>query len=107
MSEKAEEATAQQKARLAAAQLAEDFRECFGIGRSRSRGQKAVLDHLKKCAGGSGSAYRPDGSHDGISIVVAGIHRDGARSVLEVIDFQLERSLKTSTATTTKPQVRK
>ena len=76
------------EARLRSARLAADFATVFGVGSKRTSAQASVLDHLYKCAGEDGNSYQ-FGKTDGLSAIGAGIHRDGARSVLRVIDRQL------------------
>jgi hypothetical protein len=85
---------AQAEARAAALALANDFKEVFGIPRSRSEAQDRVLAHLREKAGGPGSAFRPQGEGDGVKILIAGIQRDGARSVMDVIQYQLDQATK-------------
>jgi hypothetical protein len=104
---KADAAAAQAEARAQALSLANDFREVFEIPRRRSDAQDRVLAHLRACSGGQGSAFRPQGEGDGIKILVAGIQRDGARSIIDVIEFQVEKSMKAPRPPRAKPSVRK
>ena len=83
------------KARAEAVQLAGYFAEVFGHPRVRTAAQKQILSHLAKCAGGgeeSANSYRFEEARDGISIIAAGIHRDGARSILRVIERQVAKA---------------
>lgn len=98
---------AQAEAKAQALSLANDFREVFEIPRRRSDAQDRVLAHLSACAGGQGSAFRPQGEGDGLKILVAGIQRDGARSILDVINYQVEKSMKSPKPPKAKPSVRK
>lgn len=98
---------AQREAQIRAASLAADYKEVFGLERTRSDPQRRVLADLKRAAGGDGCAYRKEGATDGISLIVAGIARDAARSLLNVIDFQLERAQRPSQKKLVKPSVKK
>lgn len=103
----AEAKAAQDQVRAAALALANDFKEVFGIPRSRSEAQDRVLAHLRASAGGPGSAFRPQGEGDGIKILVAGIQRDGARSILDVIDYQLDKATRKPTPAKARPKVKR
>lgn len=102
-----EQKEAQAQARAVALSLANDFKEVFGIPRRRSDAQDRVLAHLRASAGGPGSAFRPQGEGDGLKILVAGIQRDGARSILDVIEFQIEKAQKAPRPTKVKPSVKR
>ena len=80
---------AQAQARAKSALLASAFEDVFGQPRGRSSAQKAVIGHLEVCAGDDQNSYRFNDSMDGMSRIAAGIHRDGAKSILRVIDRQL------------------
>ena len=88
----AEAKAAQAEARARDLSLANDFKEVFGTPRLRSEAQARVLAHLREKAGGLGSAFRPQGEGDGVKILLAGIQRDGARSVVDLIDYQMEKA---------------
>lgn len=103
----ADQKAAQAEARAQALALANDFREVFGVPRRRSDSQERVLAHLREKAGGPGSAFRPQGEGDGLKILLAGIQRDGARSVLDVIDYQLDKASKGTKTPKPAPKVRK
>jgi len=103
----ADQKAAQAEARAQALALANDFKEVFGTPRRRSDAQDRVLAHLRQQAGGPGSAFRPQGEGDGIKILVAGIQRDGARSVLDVIDYQVEKSMKAPRPKQVAPRVKR
>lgn len=80
------EALAQAHAR--ARQLADDFAAVFGQPGKRSERQERIVAHLAaSCADGS-NAFQFGGSHDGITQIAAGIHRDGAHSILRIIERQ-------------------
>lgn len=79
-----------EKATAKRIQLAQCFTEVFGLSSKRNAAQKMVLAHLEACAGDDGNSYRFNEAKDGISLVAAGIHRDGAKSILRIIDRQLE-----------------
>lgn len=87
-------AEALKEARLKAVRLAQSFADVFGIPKKRSAAQALVLDHLAMCAGEGGNSYRFNEAKDGIAIIGAGIHRDGAQSMLRVIQRQIDISLK-------------
>lgn len=82
-------AEAQQKARIERQDTARAFAEVFGLPRRRTAAQLKVIGHLAVCAGDDGNAYRFNEAKDGIALVAAGIHRDGAKSVLRVIERQI------------------
>ena len=81
------EAVAQ--ARAKAERLATSFEAVFGQPKKRTAEQQAVLGHLEVCAGDDQNAYRFSDARDGISLIAAGIHRDGAKSLLRIIERQL------------------
>lgn len=79
-----------QQIRAKAQQLATAFQTVFGQpGPKRSLSQRIVLEHLAVCAGDDANSYRFNDAKDGIALIAAGLHRDGARSLLRVIDRQL------------------
>ena len=79
----------QQQARAKAQRLASAFAQVFGQPRGRTDAQKRVLEHLAACAGDDGNSYRFNEAKDGLALIGAGIHRDGARSILRIIERQL------------------
>lgn len=82
------EAVLQAQAR--ATRLAAAFAEVFGQPKSRTPAQQSVLAHLALCAGDDGNSYRFHEARDGLALVAAGIHRDGAKSLILVINRQVE-----------------
>lgn len=78
------------QARAKALRLANAFVAVFGKGARRSEEQRLVLGHLATCAGDEQNAYRFNESRDGVSLIAAGIHRDGAQSILRVIERQIQ-----------------
>ena len=80
------DAVAQAKARTQ--RIANAFVAVFGKGDGRSAEQKLVLEHLETCAGDDGNSYRFNDARDGVALIAAGIHRDGARSILRIIERQ-------------------
>jgi len=74
--------------------IANSFAQLFGIPGKRSEAQTVVLNHLQKCAGDDGNSYRFGDAKDGIALIAAGIHRDGAQSLLKVIHRQVDLSQK-------------
>lgn len=77
------------QARARGQRLANAFAEVFGQPRGRTAQQRLVFEHLEACAGGDGNDYRLNDARDGIKVIVAGIHIDGAKSVLRIIGRQL------------------
>jgi len=85
---KESEAVAQ--ARAKAQRLALSFQAVYGQpGPKRSEAQRSVLEHLAVCAGDDANSYRFNEAKDGVALIAAGIHRDGAKSILRVIERQL------------------
>lgn len=99
------EATLQ--ARAKAQRLASAFQEVFGYPTKRTSSQRLVLAHLALCAGDDSNSYRFNDAMDGVSRIAAGIHRDGARSLLRIIDRQLEIASKPTEASKPKPKVKR
>jgi hypothetical protein len=62
----------------------------FGSPAKRSEAQKLVLSHLAICAADDGNSYRFNEAKDGVALIAAGLHRDGARSILRVIERQVD-----------------
>ena len=80
--------------RVEQGRIANAFAQVFGHDGTRSEAQSIVLEHLEKCSGDDGNSYRFNEVKDGIALIAAGIHRDGAKSVLKIIHRQLDLSLK-------------
>ncbi len=78
-----------EQARSAKLQLSGFFAEVFGQPGKRTMAQKTVIEHLSTCAADDGNSYRFNDAKDGVALIAAGIHRDGARSLLRIIDRQL------------------
>lgn len=78
-----------QQARAKAQRIADAFEAVFGQPRKRSPAQSLVLSHLALCAGDDGNAYRFNEARDGVALIAAGLHRDGAKSIIRVIERQL------------------
>lgn len=78
-----------QQARAKAHRLATAFEAVFGQPRKRTAAQSLVSEHLSVCAGDDGNAYRFNEARDGVALIAAGLHRDGAKSILRVIERQL------------------
>lgn len=85
--------------------VASDFAAVFGQPRTRTSAQSRVLAHLAKHASDGGNSYDFNSPKDGISIIAAGIHRDGAKSVLRVIDRQLQIASNVKPPKVEKPKV--
>ena len=99
------EATLQAQAR--ARRLSAAFAEVFGQPRNRTPAQKLVLEHLSICAGDDGNAYRFNDAKDGVALIAAGLHRDGAKSLLRVIERQLALSAKAAAPKTVKSTIKR
>lgn len=84
-----ERADAQSEARAKAARIAAAFVDVFGKENGRRETQSLVLAHLAECASDEQNAYRFNDAKDGIALIAAGIHRDGAQSILRIIRRQL------------------
>jgi hypothetical protein len=78
-----------EQARARAMRIANAFADVFGQPKKRNASQLLVIEHLGTCAGDDGNSYRFNEVKDGVALIAAGIHRDGARSLLRVIDRQL------------------
>ena len=83
-----------QQARAKAERLASAFEHVFGSLARRSEDQQIVLSHLATCAGDDANSYRFNEARDGLALIAAGIHRDGARSILRIIERQVEIAAK-------------
>lgn len=97
------DATRQAQAKADRVSLA--FAEVFGFEKKRTAAQKIVVEHLTVCAGDDGNAYRFNEAKDGVALIAAGIHRDGAQSLLKVIKRQLQFAGKVGEPKPAKPQV--
>jgi len=86
---KPEQAESLKQARLLAVQLAGDFVAVFGEPAKRSDAQKRVIAHLAESAGEGSNSFDFGRAGDGISLIARGIHRDGAQSLLRIIDRQI------------------
>jgi hypothetical protein len=69
--------------------VANAFLEIFGAGARRSEAARTVLDYLGRMAGDGENSYRLYEARDGIGAIAAGIHRDGAKSILNIINRQV------------------
>lgn len=78
-----------EQARAKSLRLANAFEGVFGQPKKRNASQLLVIEHLGICASDDGNSYRFNEAKDGVALIAAGIHRDGARSLLRVIDRQL------------------
>lgn len=78
------------QARAKSLRLANAFVSVFGKGARRSEEQRLVLGHLAACAGDETNSYRFNDAKDGVALIAAGIHRDGAKSILLVIERQIQ-----------------
>lgn len=78
------------QARAKAQRLASAFVAVFGKGSRRTAEQSLVLGHLELCAGEDQNSYRFGDAKDGVALIAAGIHRDGAKSILRIIERQIQ-----------------
>jgi hypothetical protein len=84
----------QEKVDAIALRRADDFEAVFGQPKRRTPQQARVWEHLEACASDAENSYQLGGPMDGISKIAAGIHRDGAKSLLQVIRLQLRNASK-------------
>lgn len=101
-----EQNEAQTQAKLKAQKIANAFHAVFGEPDKRTSDQKTVIEHLAVCAGDDGNSYRFHEAKDGISLIAAGLHRDGAKSLLRVIEFQVAKA-QTQAADKPKPKTKR
>jgi hypothetical protein len=98
---------ATRQAQAKAERLALSFATVFGNPSARTDAQKLVIEHLSICAGDEGNSYRFHEAKDGIALIAAGIHRDGAKSLLRVIDRQVDRAAQVGKEPPAKPKTTK
>jgi len=99
-----ETSEAQKQAEAKRLLLAKQFEEVFSQDNKRTPAQKAVLSHLSICAADDGNSYRFNEARDGVALIAAGIHRDGARSLLRIVDRQLQIALNENKPAKAKPK---
>jgi RNase P protein component len=92
----------QDKIDAIALRRAEDFETVFGQGKRRTPPQARVMEYLEACASDAENSYQFNKAGDGIALIAAGIHRDGAKSILQVIRLHLRNAAKRGFSTTTK-----
>lgn len=98
------------EAKIRSAQLHAQFESVFGQPGKRTAAQRNVLEHLEKCAGGDdedANAYSFRGAGDGLKCIAAGIHVDGARSVLRIISRQLKLAANAKKPKADKPKTKR
>lgn len=80
--------TQEQKEQIRAEKLrlARSFLEVFGSPKRRTSSQKLVLAHLSKDLDPEETNAFRFGGTDGIGLIASGIHRDGAQTVLRMIN---------------------
>lgn len=84
------DATSHEENKIKQQLIANAFEVVFGQEKKRTPSQKLALEYLKEgCEDESNSSYKFGGGQDGITIIAAGIHRDGAKSLLRIINRQL------------------
>jgi|GEM_PF-6186410 hypothetical protein len=81
---------------------AEDFETVFGQAKRRTPSQARVWEYLEAVAGDAENSYQFNTAKDGLAIIAAGIHRDGAKSLLQIIRLQLRNAARRGFATTKK-----
>lgn len=101
---KPEQSEAIVQARAKAKRLAGAFKSVFGEGDRRTAAQQLVMDHLSTCAGDDQNSYRFNDARDGLALIAAGIHRDGARSILRIIERQIQIASKEGDEKKPKPK---
>lgn len=72
--------------------LAQSFDFVFDQPKKRNEHQTRVLEHLADCAGVNKNDYEFDAPRDGLKTIAAGIHRDGAQSILKIINRQINNA---------------
>jgi RNase P protein component len=92
----------QEKVDAIALRRAEDFETVFGQPRRRSDPQRRVWEYLESVAGDAENSYQFHKATDGLAIIAAGLHRDGAKSLLQVIRLHLRNAAKRGFSTTKK-----
>ncbi len=75
--------------------MAEAYEAVFGQEKKRSEAQKMVLaDLMIGCDESINSSYRFEpGALDGIAIIAQGLHRDGAKAILRLINTRLSEAV--------------
>jgi hypothetical protein len=84
----------QDKIDAVALRRAEDFETVFGQPRKRTPAQQRVFDYLEEVAGDEQNSYQFGRANDGLAILAAGVHKDGAKSVLRIINLHLRNAAK-------------
>ena len=85
-----------------ALQRASDFEAVFGQPKKRSEPQRRVWEYLELAAGDAENSYQFNTAKDGLALIAAGIHRDGAKSLLQVVRLHLRNAAKRGFAPTKK-----
>lgn len=84
---------AQQQAKLRSVRLALAFQTVFGQPGRRTVAQESVLAYLEEGIDDDNTnSFGFNQARDGLAIVAAGIHRDGAKSILRIIKRQLSKA---------------
>jgi hypothetical protein len=78
--------TQQEQVKAEKLRIARAFLEVFGSSKRRTSSQKLVLAHLSKDLDPEETNAFRFGGTDGISLIASGIHRDGAQTVLRMIN---------------------
>ena len=109
MSEDAKETSAAQlQARAKALRLAKSFEAVFGSEGRRSDAQRLVLGHLEAGTDDlENNSYNFREARDGLTMIAAGIHRDGAKSLLRIINRQLKIAATAEVDKKPKPAVKR
>lgn len=82
---------AKQQAEATKAARAADFREVFG-GKQKTPAQIRVLEYLETFGDDERNSFDFRAPKDGLSIIAAGIHLDGAKSIIRVIKRNLSHA---------------
>ena len=77
------------RAKAEGQRVANAFLEVFGAGSRRSESARTVLAYLGSVCGEDQNSYRLYEARDGIGAIAAGLHRDGAKSILNIIHRQV------------------
>lgn len=100
-----EKPAAVQQAEIEQQRVAADFAAVFGQPRTRTPSQVRVLAHLAKHASDGKNCFDFSLPRDGSAIALAAAHRDGACSILRVIDRQLQIASNVKPPKPEKPKV--
>ena len=97
---------AQQQAEIKKHARARDFKAVFGLKGKRTDAQQRVLDYLEG-GGDDANSYDFNSNRDGMAILWAGVHRDGAKSIIRIINRNLSIAENMGTPPKVKPTIKR